>query len=132
MYARLFVYLQIIGSTTSSGAGDPSSAISSVASTVDALLIAIISALVGMVLLLWVGGKLFASIVQIIRSHLPWIPLGGLEGDAMHKSANKAIFKLLIEAPFIIFIAVLVGHLVQGITGFSIPLEIPNLSSLGH
>lgn len=129
----LLVYLQIIGSSTSGGTGDPSGAISSAGNTIDAILIAIIGVLTGMIILLWVGAKMFSSVIQILEAHLPWIRIPGLgKGQEMHKAANSAILKLLIEAPLVIFGAVLVGHIVQQITGFSIPLDIPNLSSIGH
>lgn len=127
------VYLQIIGSSTSGGTGAASGAISSAGSTIDTILIAVIGVLTAMIILLWIGAKMFASVVQILESHLPWISIPGLgKGLEMHKAANSAILKLLIEAPLVIFGAVLVGHIVQQITGFSIPLDIPNLSSLGH
>lgn len=110
--------------------GDPTSSIAGAANTIDLLLLAIIGALIGMVVLIWIATKVAGSVLHMLAG-VKWLGIQGEMGKDLHSRANSALIKLLIEAPLIIFGAVLVGHLVSSVTGFSIPITFPNLSSLG-
>lgn len=121
------VLLQVINPN----GGDATSAIAGAANSIDSLVLALIGALAGMVILFFVAAKIAGSVMHMLGA-LPWLQKHSDLGAKLHVRSNEALVKLLIEAPLIVFGALLVGHIVQGITGFSIPLTFPNLRNLGH
>lgn len=109
--------------------GNASTTIAGAADNIDTLLLALVGALLGMVAIIWIATKAAGSVLHMLAG-IPWFSKLDVGGE-LHSRANAAIFRLLIEAPLIVFGALLIGHIVQQITGFSIPITFPNLKNLG-
>jgi hypothetical protein len=125
----MHLLLQVV--STSGNGGDATQLITDMAKTVEGIALTIVGALASLVVVIFLMAKMIGALMHMWGS-MPWAARHQDLGAVIHRRANTAIIKLLIETPVIIAIAVLVGAFVARLTGFSIPLTFPTIPTPGH